>query len=72
MSGKLLQIKWTYHAQNNTVAIARYLKAKFSDKEVVSFYLLLSSFEKTVVAFPKLYPETLGKKLIRRAVLKRN
>ena len=65
---KHLKIFWTDNALQNTIAIKRYLKQNFSDIEINSFFELLTSFEKAVVIFPGLYPPSVLKKKIRRAV----
>lgn len=62
-------VLWTARALEDAVSIRRYLKDKFSNKEVVNFYALLESFEIAVSAYPKLYPQSGIKKNIRRAVL---
>ncbi len=64
-----LKIRWTSKSFFNASLIKQYLLRKFTQKEVDNFYILLSSFEKAVVLFPKLYPETKMKFKIRRAVL---
>jgi len=64
-----LKIRWTSQSLFQASLIKQYLLRKFSQVEVDNFYILLSTFEKAVVVFPKLYPETKNKIKIRRAVL---
>lgn len=64
-----IKVRWTSNSLENASAIKKYLSENFSQKEIDSFYLLLSSFENAISAFPNLYPETKKNSHIRRAVL---
>ncbi len=65
----IASIYWTERSLQNAVSIRNYLLSSFSTREVNHFYALLQSFEIAVCTFPKLYPQSLVKKNIRRAVL---
>jgi hypothetical protein len=60
---KPLPVSWTGRALLNTISIKRYLKQNFTQKEIDSFYLLLSTFEEAVAMFPKLYPVSASEKI---------
>lgn len=64
-----LAIYWTGKALKNASSIKVYLKENFSEREIDSFYSLLSAFEESVKVFPELYPQTNNETKIRRAVL---
>jgi len=66
---KVAPILWTDRALQDAISIKEYLSSNFSAKEVVNFFAMLQAFEIAVCAFPKLYPQSLIKKDIRRAVL---
>jgi len=65
-----LDVVWTNNSILGSIAIKKYLLAKFSNKEVTVFHSLLKTFESAVSFFPELYP--VSKKKIRRAVLNKN
>lgn len=62
-------VVWTERALHNAISIKRYLSTNFSPTEVGNLYTLLQTFEFAVGAFPKMYPQSTLKKIIRRAVL---
>lgn len=66
---KDLQFVWTEKALQNAVSIKHYLLTHFSSTEVAHFFATLQDFEEAVSLFPKLYPESIFKKNIRRAIL---
>lgn len=68
---KKLTVLWTYQALKNASSVKAYLEETFTVKEINKFFLFLSTFEKAVTTFPKLYPQTNKKAKIRRAVLSR-
>ncbi|MBK7105107.1 MAG: hypothetical protein IPH62_07475 [Ignavibacteriae bacterium] len=68
---KHLEIVWSNSSLQNALSIKNYLRINFSEKEIDTFYLLLSAFENAVTLFPELYPSTSKNNEIRRAVLSR-
>jgi len=66
---KITAVLWTGRALQNAVSIKKYLQDNFSNKEIENFYSLLSAFEMAASAFPELYPTSLVKRAIRKAVL---
>ena len=66
---KVMSIVWTNSSLKNAISIKGYLLTHFSDKEVDNFFAILKSFEIAVCAFPNLYPRSLVKQNMRRAVL---
>lgn len=66
---KVTSIVWTERSLQNAISIKTYLISNFSSKEVDHFNAILQAFEIAVCAFPDLYPKSLIKKNIRRAVL---
>jgi len=66
---QLLSVYWTARSISDSIAIKEYLQEKFSQKEIDNFYNLLSSFEKIILLFPKLYPQSIKNKKTHRAVL---
>lgn len=66
---KAVIVEWTEQSLDTAIRIKKYLERSFSEKEIETFLTLLSTFENAVAVFPKLYPVTLKKKNIRRAVL---
>lgn len=66
---KVATIVWTERSLQNAISIKEYLSTHFSVKEIDQFYTILQNFEIAVCAFPELYPQSLIKKNIRRAVL---
>ncbi|NOU46343.1 MAG: type II toxin-antitoxin system RelE/ParE family toxin [Bacteroidales bacterium] len=66
---KILSVVWTERALQHAISIRKYLQEHFSSKEVDHFVALLRAFEFTVRPHPKLYPETVFQKAVRRAVL---
>jgi plasmid stabilization system protein ParE len=71
-ANKLATVEWTERSIKQASDIQNYLADKFTEQEVSRFYNLLTNFEKTVVVFPKLYPEFSVRKKLRRAVLNKN
>ena len=65
------KILYTRRSLKDALAIKEYLLYKFTEKEVENFYHMLGVFEKLVLQFPHLYPQSPGSKNIRRAVLSR-
>ncbi|HAC16890.1 MAG TPA: hypothetical protein DCE78_13235 [Bacteroidetes bacterium] len=65
---KSLVVEYTSKSLNNALEISSYLRNRFSQKEVDTFYQALSEFEKIINHYPKLYKESKRLK-IRRAVL---
>lgn len=68
-NSKAVSVFWTDRALENAISIKAYLCEEFSDKEVANFFSLLESFEIAIGAFPELYPVSILKRGIRRAVL---
>jgi plasmid stabilization system protein ParE len=66
---KVLPIVWTQRALQNSISIKQYLSVNFSSKEIENFLSILQTFEITVCTYPELYPKSIIKKNIRRAVL---
>ena len=66
---KVASIIWTERSLQNAISIKSYLISNFSSKEVDHFNAILQAFEIAVCAFPDLYPQSLIKRNIRRAVL---
>lgn len=66
---KSYEVQWSYRSLRNAVQIKKYLIRKFSQIEVQKFEGLLREFELTVSNFPTLYPESIIKKQLRRAVI---
>jgi len=64
-----LFVDWTNRAVSDSLAIKKYLQKEFSQKEIDHFYKLLESFERIIISFPKLYPQSIKNKKVRRAVL---
>ena len=64
-----LFVDWTNRAISDSLAIKKYLLKEFSQKEIDHFYKLLESFEKIIISYPKLYPQSTKNKKVRRAVL---
>jgi plasmid stabilization system protein ParE len=62
-------VYWSNRSISDSLAIRKYLQRDFSQKEIDNFYKLLELFEKIVVNFPKLYPESSINRNVRRAVL---
>lgn len=65
----IVSVVYTHRAIQNALAIHDYLKFYFSITEVASFYILIHSFEKVILNFPKLYHKPNRKLNIRRAVM---
>ncbi|CAN0585128.1 unnamed protein product [Ectocarpus sp. 12 AP-2014] len=63
------EVLWTNRSLQNAINIKIYLLAKFSPKEVLKFEELLKQFELTVSNFPTLYPASIAKTQLRRAVV---
>jgi plasmid stabilization system protein ParE len=63
-----ITISYSKQSLENAKEIVRYLKRKFSKKEVDQFYRLLTEFEKIISVYPTLYPES-KKYRIRQAIL---
>ncbi len=68
-NSKVTSIVWTERFLQNAISIKTYLISNFSSKEVDHFNAILQAFEIAVCAFHDLYPQSLVKKNIRRAVL---
>jgi plasmid stabilization system protein ParE len=66
------ELEWTKSSLADILVIRQYLAREFTAKEIENLYDLLSDFEQTVVAFPKLYPEFTQTKKLRRAVMNKN
>ncbi len=60
-------ILWSEEAKFQLTKIVAYLRKEWSEKEVNQFISKLRSFEKIVVTFPEIYPES--KSGLRRAVI---
>ena len=69
---KSLPVVWTSFALENALRIKNYIQVKFSMNEVDAFIHLLTSFEMAVSVYPNLYPASIARKDIRRAVLNKN
>lgn len=69
MAETTFSVIWTEQSLSDSQTIKNYLQYYFSQKEIDNYYRLLESFEKIVLMFPKLYPQTNKSKEIRRAVL---
>ncbi|MEX0813124.1 MAG: hypothetical protein WD048_12975 [Chitinophagales bacterium] len=68
---KTVRIIWSKHSLKNAISIKQYLLKHFTNREVDNFQNLLSDFEKTILNFPNIYPRTIKKYNLRRAVLSR-
>jgi plasmid stabilization system protein ParE len=64
-----LVIEWTDRSISDSLSIKRYLEKEFSQREIDNFYKLLEAFENVIISFPKLYPQSVKNKKVRRAVL---
>jgi plasmid stabilization system protein ParE len=64
-----LSVFWTNRSISDSLAIKKYLQKEFSQREIDNFYKLLGAFEKIVLSFPKLYPQSIKNKKVHRAVL---
>ena len=60
-------ILWSKEARLQFTKIVAYLREEWSEKEVGQFIGKLRSFEKIVVTFPEIYPES--KSGLRRAII---
>jgi len=69
MAEKSLSVNWTDRSLSNSETIRDYLQYHFTQRELDNYYKLLESFEKIVVVFPFLYPQTDKNNNVRRAVL---
>jgi hypothetical protein len=65
---KIFIVEYSQQSLENAREIVYYLRKKFTEKEVNSFYQALNDFEKIIVFYPTLYSES-KKKRVRRAVL---
>lgn len=65
---KRLVVEYSSQSLRQAIEITVYLRNRFSQNEIDSFYQALSDFEKIVSLFPTLYPESPIMK-VRRAVL---
>ena len=68
---KPCKITWSNASLTHATSIKHYLQDNFSHKEIDTFYSLLQAFENAVTLFPELYPATVKKENVRRAVLSR-
>ena len=66
---KQKSVTWSRQSLTNARKIKAYLREEFSEKEVANFEDLLKDFEKTLVAFYRLYPKTKKHNNLRKAVL---
>ncbi len=64
-----MEVEWTERSLKNAKSIRRYLQKQFTSNEVDAFEKLLESFERIVVRFPTLYPQSQKYPELRRAVL---
>lgn len=64
-----LYVDWTNRAISDSLAIKKYPQKGFSQKEIDHFYTVLKSFEKIILSFPKLYPQSTKNKKVLSAVL---
>lgn len=62
-------VYWTNRSISDSLAIKEYLQKDFSQREIDNFYKLLEAFEKIILQFPKLYPQSAKNKKVHRAVL---
>lgn len=68
---KKLLVVWTNTSLKQAIEIKKYISKNFTEKEVNSFYSLLESFENAIKLFPELYPKSINKTNLRRAVINR-
>ncbi|MGZ3766222.1 MAG: type II toxin-antitoxin system RelE/ParE family toxin [Mucilaginibacter sp.] len=64
-----LTVYWTNRSISDSLNIKEYLNKEFSQREIDNFYKLLEAFEKIVLSFPNLYPQSIKNKKVYRAVL---
>lgn len=65
-------LKWTERSLINAKEISDWIFFKFSQKEKDHFFELLKDFEKIVVEFPEMYPESELNPRIYQAVVHKN
>lgn len=69
---KEFEIIWSKESKVQFDKILRYLKDAWTEKEIKKFVSQLKSFERIVVRFPEIYPESINNPGIRRAVLSKH
>ena len=69
---KPYSLKWTERSLTNAQEISEWILNKFSKKEKDNFFQLLKDFEKIVVEFPDMYPESEVNKGLYQAVVHKN
>jgi hypothetical protein len=69
MADEILPVVYTDRAIANSLSVQNFILIKFTQREVDNFYKMLASFERTVSAFPEIYPLAAKNQEIRRAVL---
>ena len=69
---KPYSLKWTERSLINAQEISDWIFFKFSQKEKDNFFELLKDFEKIVVEFPDMYPESKLNPGIYQAVVHKN
>ena len=64
-----MEVQYSKRALWNAQEIQRVLRARFSEKEVDRFHIMLSNFEDSVSRFPNLYPASIQQPNVKQAVL---
>lgn len=67
--GTEFEMRWSKESKVQLASIVLYLREKWTEKEVNKFLTQIREFEKIVVKFPEIYPESNKKSGLRRAVL---
>ena len=67
--GTEFEIRWSKESRVQLIGIVLYLREKWTEKEVNKFLTQIREFERIVIRFPEIYPESNKKIGLRRAVL---
>ena len=63
------EVVWSKESKQQFDKIVGYLRAEWTEKEVIKFVRKLREFEKVVILFPELFAESKKKSEFRRAVI---